>query len=72
MQTHFLKLFMVWSGPFDEVKSWLVRLIHNKEDRRPKLRGSKRRTHGSIMQMATYGIQIRGVQPQGIVEVLHE
>jgi hypothetical protein len=24
------------------------------------------------MQMATYGIQTRGVQPQGIVEVLHE
>jgi hypothetical protein len=24
------------------------------------------------MQMATYGIQTRGVQPQGIVEVMHE
>jgi hypothetical protein len=72
MQSHFLKLFMVWSGPLDEVKSWLVRLLHKEEDRRPKLSGSQRRSHGGSMQMATYGIQTRGVQPQGIVGVLHE
>ncbi len=63
---------MVWSRPLDEVNSWLVRLLHKEEDRRPKLSGSQTRIHGGIMQMATYGIQTKVVQPQGIVEVLHE
>jgi hypothetical protein len=63
---------MLWSGPLDELNSWLVRLLHKEEDRRPKLSGSQRHTHGGIMQMATYGIQTRGVQPQGIVEILHQ